>query len=420
MKFIDLFAGIGGFRLGMEMAGHECVGHCEIDKYANASYIAMHSPKESEWFEADITRVRADDIPRADCWCFGFPCQDISVAGKQGGFTRGKRSSLFFTVTGLIRNLEEKDRPTYLFIENVKNLLSINRGFDFAKILIELDEIGYDAEWQVLNSKHFGVPQNRERVFIIGHLRGRGGREVFPIGTANSAAAVKGINTKDLDGKETQQQDRIYDPNEVMTALTAGLHGRYNILQLPHGYNKGGMKDICPTITKNAFENNNFVVIGYNTMPDGTARTIKAQYSRNGASNFMRQDGYAATGALCRPLDASYHMGNGDYSPTLTEVMGKGGGQIPMIYHAVDDSVAHCLDASYHKGLLCRQKRTGVYDGARIRRLTPRECFRLQGFPDEYFERAAAVNSDTQLYKQAGNSVTVNVIYEIAKRLGKE
>ena len=143
MKFLDLFSGLGGFRLGLEMAGHECVGHCEIDKFANKSYIAMHEPKESELFAEDITKVRADELPRADIWCFGFPCQDISIAGQQTGF-KGHRSSLFFTVTGLIRDIEEENRPSVLFIENVKNLLSINRGGDFINLLIELDEIGYD------------------------------------------------------------------------------------------------------------------------------------------------------------------------------------------------------------------------------------------------------------------------------------
>lgn len=95
MTFLDLLSGIGGFRLAREQAGHICVGHCEIDKYANQSYIAMHKPRECEWYADDITRVRAEDMPRADCWCFGFPCQDISIAGKQQGFA-GQRSSLFF------------------------------------------------------------------------------------------------------------------------------------------------------------------------------------------------------------------------------------------------------------------------------------------------------------------------------------
>lgn len=135
MRFIDLFAGIGGFHLGMEQAGHECVGWVEWDKFARKSYQAIHDVK-GVWNASDIRTVRSTEIPRADCWCFGFPCQDISVAGKQKGFTAGKRSSLFFTVTGLIRDIEEKDRPSYLLIENVKNLLSINGGFDFLKLQI--------------------------------------------------------------------------------------------------------------------------------------------------------------------------------------------------------------------------------------------------------------------------------------------
>jgi DNA (cytosine-5)-methyltransferase 1 len=211
MKFIDWFAGVGGFRRGMELAGHECVGFCEFDKYAVMSYTAMHlcTPEQleylstlplkerqkeilkdeyrnGEWYANDVRSVDARNIPESDCWCFGFPCQDISVAGKQLGFT-GNRSSLFFRVMYLVGQLEEEKRPTYLFIENVKNLLSVNGGWDFAKLLSELDKNGYDAEWQVLNSKYFGVPQNRERCFIIGHLRGRSGSEVFPIEGANGA-----------------------------------------------------------------------------------------------------------------------------------------------------------------------------------------------------------------------------------------
>ena len=205
MKFIDWFAGIGGFRLGMENAGHECVGFCEFDKFATASYVSMHcitdeqreylatldlkkrqkeilkdEYRNGEWYAPDIRRVHADDIPSADCWCFGFPCQDISVAGRQTGFF-GNRSSLFFRVMYLLGQLEEEKRPNTLFIENVKNLLSVNGGWDFARLLVEMDKGGYDAEWEVLNSKDFGVPQNRERCFIIGHLRGNGGGKIFPL-----------------------------------------------------------------------------------------------------------------------------------------------------------------------------------------------------------------------------------------------
>ena len=205
MKFLDFFAGIGGFRRGMELAGHECVGFCEYDKFAYGSYVSMHlltkeqrerlmtMPKNKrikeigkeeyrngEWYARDIREIRAAHVPRAECWCFGFPCQDISVAGKQLGF-RGERSSLFFSVMRIIQDTKEEDRPTYLFIENVKNLLSVNGGTDFLKLLIALDEAGYDAEWQVLNSADFGVPQSRERVFIVGHHIGKCGSQIFPV-----------------------------------------------------------------------------------------------------------------------------------------------------------------------------------------------------------------------------------------------
>ena len=214
MRFIDWFAGIGGFRRGMERAGHECVGFCEADKYAVMSYTAMHlitdeqkkhldtldfkarqkeilkeEYKNGEWFADDIRRVYAGDIPQSDCWCFGFPCQDISICGKQQGFY-GNRSSLFFRVMYLLGQLKEEARPEWLFIENVKNLLSVNGGWDFARLLAELDEAGYDAEWQVLNSKDFGVAQNRERIFIVGHSRRFGTAKVFPVSADSGAVRI--------------------------------------------------------------------------------------------------------------------------------------------------------------------------------------------------------------------------------------
>lgn len=123
MRFIDFFSGIGGFRLGMEMAGHECVGHCEIDKFANKSYIAMHSPKESEWYADDIRRVNPGDLPKAEVYCFGFPCQAFSIAGKRRGF-EDTRGTLFFEVM----RLAKVRKPDILFAENVKGLLSHEGG----------------------------------------------------------------------------------------------------------------------------------------------------------------------------------------------------------------------------------------------------------------------------------------------------
>ena len=245
MKFIDWFAGVGGFRRGMELAGHECVGFCEFDKYAVASYTAMHlctqeqldylatlslkqrqkeilkeEYRNGEWYADDVRTVDVRSIPDADCWCFGFPCQDISVAGKQLGFT-GNRSSLFFRIMYMVGQLEEEKKPTYLFIENVKNLLSVNGGWDFARLLSELDKNGYDAEWQVLNSKYFGVPQNRERCFIIGHLRGRSGSEVFPIEGTDGADNIYGIGHRNGYRRNTQ----IFDPDGITEALDTGQGG---------------------------------------------------------------------------------------------------------------------------------------------------------------------------------------------------
>lgn len=144
MKFIDFFSGVGGIRLGLEMAGHKCVGFCEWDKYARMSYKAMYDTK-GEWECHDIRTASSMELPKADLWCFGFPCQDISVAGKQKGLQEGERSGLFYEVMRLLAGLRQEDRPGWLLIENVKNLLSIGNGFDFARLLVEVGGMGMIA-----------------------------------------------------------------------------------------------------------------------------------------------------------------------------------------------------------------------------------------------------------------------------------
>ena len=184
MRFFDFFAGIGGFRLGMEMAGHECVGHCEIDKYADLSYRAMHHPKESEVFFSDIRAIEPSDIPECEVYCFGFPCQAFSIAGKRRGF-EDTRGTLFFEVM----RIAKERKPPILFAENVAGLLNHEEGITFGVILSAMAELGYSVEWQVLDSQYFGVPQHRERVFLVGHLGDFSGREVFPIGTDGEETA---------------------------------------------------------------------------------------------------------------------------------------------------------------------------------------------------------------------------------------
>lgn len=334
MRFLDLFAGVGGIRLGMEQAGHKCVGWVEWDKFARKSYIAVHNPT-NEYTEKDINDIKASDLPIADCWCYGFPCQDISVAGKQGGFTNGKRSSLFFKVTGLIRELKEEDKPSYLFIENVKNLLSINKGWDFAKLQIELDEIGYDVEWDVLDSAEV-VPQHRERIFIIGHLRGRSTRKVFPISrqggeTSNEIKEITKVNKN----RHSSEGNSVLDIN-----------------------------GLGQTISATSFKH--VMKIAINQVGN-----ISDSKSYNGNPQVGRV--YGADGI----------------SPTLNTM--QGGGLVPKI----------------------------LIENTKIRKITPLEAWRLQGFPDWAFKRAKQAGlSDRQLYKQAGNGVTVPVIKAIANKMG--
>lgn len=352
MKFLDLFAGIGGFRLGMEMAGHECVGYVEIDKFARKSYEAMYDTK-GEWTAHDITKVPDDDIRhfrgQVDVICAGFPCQAFSIAGKRKGF-EDTRGTLFFEIARFANII----RPRYLFLENVKGLLNHDNGNTFETILRVLDELGYDAEWDVLNSKDFGVPQNRERVFIIGHLRGASTRKVFPITGESSEIDCNVVGKLALPGKD--QWNRVYSTDGLSPTLTTMQGGRQEpkIIDDQGRRNKKlKLLDICPTLRRETHGNEQKVVQAVLT-PD---REEKRQNGRR-----MKEPG----------------------EPMFT---------------------------------LTAQDRHGVSDGYRIRKLTPKECWRLQGFPDELFEKAAKVNSDSQLYKQAGNSVTVNVIYEIAKKL---
>lgn len=235
MRFLDFFAGIGGFRLGMEMAGHECVGHCEIDEAANRSYKAMHNPKESEWFARDITTVEPWDLPEAEVYCFGFPCQAFSIAGQRRGF-EDTRGTLFFEVM----RLAKERHPQLLFAENVKGLLNHDNGRTFGTIIRTMDELGYDVEWQVCNSKYLGVPQNRERVFIIGHYRGGGcTRKILPLDTdyteadelpghesvtANTIAAGdrKSVGTYPIDGGGWLKVDGYHKPQRAVTEKVYG------------------------------------------------------------------------------------------------------------------------------------------------------------------------------------------------------
>ena len=338
MKFLDLFAGIGGFRLGMESAGHECIGFCEIDKFARASYKAIHNT-EGEIELHDITRVTDDEvraIGEVDVICGGFPCQAFSIAGARRGF-EDTRGTLFFEIARFASIL----KPKYLFLENVKGLLNHDKGNTFKTIIGALDGLGYDVEWQVLNSKNFGVPQNRERVFIIGYFRGQRARNVFPFGgkVENADPGLK---------------------NEIK---------KYGTIQ--PNFNQSG--------------------VVYDT--DGIAPTIRA-YQGGNLEPKIRVKEATKQGYAEAEVGDSINLSH----PNSRTRRGRVGKQI-----------ANTLLTGESQGV--------VEPDFRIRKLTPRECWRLQGFPDWAFDKAQEVNSNSQLYKQAGNSVTVNVIAAIAERL---
>ena len=171
--------------MGMERAGHKCIGFCEIDPHARAAYKAIYDTTGEVEFH-DITSITNEEFRRfrghADIICAGFPCQSFSTNGRRGGFD-DVRGTLFFDVARAAKEIE----PRFLFLENVTGLLSHDDGHTFARILNTLDELGYDAEWYVCNSQNHGVPQKRERVFIIGHHRKHGGGTIFPFIGANGS-----------------------------------------------------------------------------------------------------------------------------------------------------------------------------------------------------------------------------------------
>ena len=399
LTFIDLFAGVGGFRRGMELAGHKCVGFCEWDKYASASYRSMHTitdrqreylatldlkkrQKEilkeeylnGEWYSNDIRGVSASNVPRCNVWCFGAPCQDFSIAGERKGLD-GDRSSLVREVFRTIEEFKEEDRPEWIIYENVKGMLSSNNGWDFACILVEMESLGYDIEYQLFNSKDYGVPQNRERVYTIGHLRRYGERKILPIGGNNTEIGINQVMQYNTEKRENTNRYRVYAENGLAPCLGCMEGGGLE----PHVPVKVNMKD---GVTE----------IGFTYSHCLMAQDYKGIGNQDMTAVMVREatkKGYA----VAEPGDSiNLEQPN---SKTRRGRVGMG--------------VAQTLTTSCNQATLTTSMR--------IRKLTPMECFRLQGWTDEYFESAAFVNSDSQLYKQAGNGVTVNVVYEIAKRL---
>lgn len=307
-SYFDAFSGIGGFALGINQAhknvfGKEaiCAGYSEVNKYATSVYERYFREHKNY---GDITEINTGELPDFDILTAGFPCQPFSITGKRGGF-EDTRGTLFFE---LARILKDK-RPSYFVFENVEGLVSHKNGRSFGVIIKTLDEVGYDLQWQVLNTEWHGLPQRRKRIFIVGNLRGRPRPQVFPI------------------GKSTE----LFEERDE--GITVGT---------------------------------------WRTHLDGR--------------------GFRAI--------------SGSVSPTIPARAREDGSGQPVILVPIE---------SYHGDIT----NLAIHDGKLIRRLTPLECERLQGFPDLFTLKGSdnVVISDAQRYKLLGNAVTVRVIEDIFSKL---
>jgi len=369
-----MFSGIGGFELGIQNSGEflssqspqsfqdmpdskerqnrfTCVGFSEIDKYATQIY-KKHFPNHKEYGNA--RDIISEEIKDFDLLVGGFPCQAFSIAGKKKGFD-DTRGTLFFEIARILRD----KRPRCVLLENVKGLLSHDSGKTFQTILKVLSNLGYRVEWQVLNSKNFGVPQNRERVFIIGHLGNGSGSKVFPIGGENKKSCV-----------------------EVGTIT--GING-HDILK--RCYSTEGLAPVLNTCQGGNLESK--FLMGVSQTRGGKE---KPRIYKKTAPSITAGD-YKEPRLICHPI----------LTPERPEKRQSGR------RFKEDGDPAFTLTA---------QDKHGIYDGCKIRRLTPTECERLQAFPDGWTEQGTEGKiSDSQRYKCLGNSVTVNVIQAIIEKM---
>jgi DNA (cytosine-5)-methyltransferase 1 len=387
INHLDLFSGIGGFHLGFERAGYEITSYfSEIDKHAIAVY--KHQFPTSTYV-GSVTNVRGADLPRINLITFGSPCQDFSLAGNRKGM-EGQRSSLVLEAIRLISEC----RPSVFVWENVKGTFSSNDGADFWAIIQAFTNIGgYRLEWQLLNTSWF-LPQNRERIYLVGYSTTTSGGGVFPIGEDSGAVAsaeVKQIGTR-LDsnsGTQPYQQDRVYDADGILPALNSGKSDL--ILRVKSatslGYEEATSGDtIYTSRTQSETRRGRVGKQKAQTLETSCNQAVvQPNYTYEKVNETIRRNDFREGEVKAMDL---YNKTLRDESPTLTQ--------------------------PEHNGI-------SLFDGYRIRRLTPIECERLQGFPDQHtaygnYDGEVKPMSNTQRYKQCGNAVTVDVVAAVAKK----
>lgn len=397
MKFLDFFAGIGGFRLGLERAGHECVGACEIAKFPRRVYEHRfgHAPR---W--KDINDVAPEDLPEADLWCGGFPCQDVSSAGPRTGLGGG-RSGLVFVLLRLAAVV----RPRWIYLENVDALLVRGRGFD--ALLGALDDVGYVGAWRVLDSQHFGLAQQRERVFVLARdSRAPGG---CPAGVLAESSCMRG-------DPPPRRAARPKDPRAAALGAGAG-RGRHAAFAVAPERGQGAdltahSVDRAPALTATDGRSERGVrVVAF----DPAQVTSRENRSRCEPGAPARAPALTASG---RPHVATFRIPyelprEHDLARTLDSNGGWGwaaGGTLASYVAAHDPANALTCHVWNHT-----ESQNFVTHGARVRRLTPRECERLQGLPDDWTNIPGA--KPRARYEAVGNGVSVTVVEWVGHRL---
>lgn len=454
LRVFEAFSGVGSQRMALRDLGidHEVVAISEIDKFAIQSYEAIHGPVNNL---GDISKLEVADIPDHDLFTYSFPCQDISVAGRQNGLDEDSdtRSSLLWQCRKVIRG----KKPKYLLLENVKNLVGKRHRMNFDLWLDYLEMHGYTNYWQVLNAKHYGIPQNRERVFVVSIL---GEHEPFEF-----PEPVE-LTTRLKDVLEDRVEDKFYLNNDKTRALLANLperksdeiklhqlwnlekvlgdyDGKFNDPQVGRVFDSHGVSLALDTmqggnrqpkvLIKNATKK------GYLTAIDGDGIDLAYPDSNTRRGRVQPQQAHTITTSdnlgtieIKNPLkgktDNGWHFEQAVYdSKGITRALkaGGGSGNIPKVITA--DGLYTNDSPRFHRGTLKDMSRTlkankhdaSVTDGYRIRKLTPLECWRLMGFTDDDFYKAQAVCSNSQLYKQAGNSIVKHVLMGIFDNLFK-
>ena len=356
-KILELFGGIGACSKALERLGidYEIADYVEIDKYAVKSFNAIHGTN----FEPQDICKWDKDI-KVDLIMQGSPCQDFSLAGKQAGGDKdsGTRSSLMYETIRIV----EKLKPKYVIWENVKNLLSKKHRHNFDAYLETMEQLGYTNYYQVLNAKDYGIPQNRERVFTVSILK-----DVFvydlPDNYKFRFPQKQELKLKLKDMLEDEVDERYYLSDKMVEYISADNEK----------WTGNNDKSII----------NKSVASAINT-GEGSRRCDASNY----ISNQVEENFNLKGSSYLRDFGSKGKIQNKEYCDTLTASMGTGGGNVPIFQNNL-----------------------------RIRKLTPREVWRLMGFDDADFEKASKVNSNSQLYKQAGNSIVVNVLEAILNNL---